>query len=500
MPRMDARRAAPLALLAAAVLGAPAAPAGAQEPLSLDAFGLLVAQQSRPSFSIVGAGARAAGMGGAFTALADDASAASFNPAGLALLIRPEASVVLDGVSRHEDHAAFRNFEGGVEEIYGPSSTGFDSRDVNFASFTVPFTVAERNLSFQLSYHRQIDFTYEGERSFGETLVTGEPVADLRQSVDQQGDVHTFSLAAAYQLTQRTSLGLTVSRWQGSWGFATETLEIPADGGEQAGLRFAQDNDWSGWNLTAGLLLRYRYLDFGAAVRSAFDGDYRVSSALATSFPTPFEPASSFDGTLHWPSSYTLGLAAKPLETWVVTADYTEYDWDDMVIEGVGDEPVNFFDLRPESESTTRNTGVWRFGTEVNVFPRGRQLALRGGWFDEPRPQLLAPGDEKSSNRGWTAGAGWKLGPVSIDLAYQRSDWSARVLEFVDPETVATGVVEAQAEGRVDVSEERWFVALLYQLDSKRPLRDAFHFLFVGPLDRRAPAPAGEEGGEAPGT
>lgn len=495
---MGIRRTALLAFAAAVtVLGAAPSPGSAQEPLSLDAFGLLVAQQSRPSFSIVGAGARAAGMGGAFTALADDASAVSFNPAGLALLIRPEASVVIDGVSHHEDHAAFFDVEAGVEELYGPSSTHFDSRDLNFASFTVPFTLAERNLSFQLSYHRLIDFTFEGERRFDETLATGEPIAELRQSVDQQGDVHTFSLAAAYQLTQRMSLGLTVSRWQGSWDFATLNREIPAGGGESS-FRFFQDNHWSGWNVTGGLLLRYRYLDVGAAVRSAFDGDYRVSSALSASFPTPFEPASSFDGTLHWPSSYTVGLAAKPLETWVVTVDYTEYDWDDMLILGIGHEPVNFFDLEPPGESTVRNTGVWRFGTEVNLFPGGRQIALRGGWFDEPRPQLLSPGDEKSSNRGWTAGAGVRFGPVTLDLAYQRSESSARVLEFVDPQTVASGVVEAQAEGRVDVTEERWFVALLYRFDSKRSLRDLFQFLFVGPLDRRPPEPAGGEGREGP--
>jgi hypothetical protein len=234
-------------------------------------------------------------------------------------------------------------------------------------------------------------------------------------------------------------------------------------------------------------------------VRSAFDGDYRVSSALSASFPTPFEPASSFDGTLHWPSSYTFGVAAKPFETWVVTADYTEYDWDDMLIDGIGDEPVSFFDLEPHGESSTRNTGVWRFGTEVNLFPAGRQIALRAGWFDEPRPQLLAPGDEKSSNRGWTAGAGFRLGPVTIDLAYQRSESSSRVLELVDPETLATGVVEAQAEGRVDVTEERWFVALLYRFDSKRPLGDLFRFLFVGPLDRREREPAGRETGEGAG-
>jgi hypothetical protein len=38
---------------------------------------------------ITGAGARAMGMGGAFIAIADDATAASWNPSGLAVLERP---------------------------------------------------------------------------------------------------------------------------------------------------------------------------------------------------------------------------------------------------------------------------------------------------------------------------------------------------------------------------------------------------------------------------
>src|SRR5512142_382655 len=42
----------------------------------------------------LGFGARAMGMAGAFSAIADDASAASWNPAGLGQLIRPEVTVV----------------------------------------------------------------------------------------------------------------------------------------------------------------------------------------------------------------------------------------------------------------------------------------------------------------------------------------------------------------------------------------------------------------------
>ncbi len=44
------------------------------------------------SFLLIGAGARAAGMGGAFTALADESSAVYWNPAGLSLLKKKEFS------------------------------------------------------------------------------------------------------------------------------------------------------------------------------------------------------------------------------------------------------------------------------------------------------------------------------------------------------------------------------------------------------------------------
>jgi hypothetical protein len=44
-----------------------------------------------------GSGARALGVAGAFTAVADDATAASWNPAGLIQLERPEASFMLRG-------------------------------------------------------------------------------------------------------------------------------------------------------------------------------------------------------------------------------------------------------------------------------------------------------------------------------------------------------------------------------------------------------------------
>ena len=50
-----------------------------------------------------GSGARALGAAGAFTAIADDATAASWNPAGLIQLERPEVSAVFR-LKREDDH------------------------------------------------------------------------------------------------------------------------------------------------------------------------------------------------------------------------------------------------------------------------------------------------------------------------------------------------------------------------------------------------------------
>ena len=48
----------------------------------------------------VGSGARAVGMGGAFIGVADDATAASWNPAGLIQLEKPEMSIVGEYLKR----------------------------------------------------------------------------------------------------------------------------------------------------------------------------------------------------------------------------------------------------------------------------------------------------------------------------------------------------------------------------------------------------------------
>lgn len=103
-----------------------------------------------------GSGARALGLGGAFTALADDATAASWNPAGLLQLERPEWSVVYrfsrDQASHRSDDAEFQVGE-----------NAFDSDNLNYFSVAYPFFLSslERNLVVSLNHQEAYDFTQQ---------------------------------------------------------------------------------------------------------------------------------------------------------------------------------------------------------------------------------------------------------------------------------------------------------------------------------------------------
>ena len=75
----------------------------------------------------VGSGARAMGMSNAFIAVADDATAASWNPAGLAQLVRPEMSLALEGIYVTEK-----------SRTQIPSTENFDLTDYSYASLVLP--------------------------------------------------------------------------------------------------------------------------------------------------------------------------------------------------------------------------------------------------------------------------------------------------------------------------------------------------------------------------
>src|SRR5512135_2157109 len=127
----------------------------------LAGFGSVAAAQSlqnimlQNSFAPSGAGARASGMGGAFIAVADDGTASSFNPAGLAQLRRSELAAVFFGRQSYS-----------VIDVGGDVQLDEKVRSrwegIEFVGLALPFELGTRRLTVQASYQRVVDFFGEG--------------------------------------------------------------------------------------------------------------------------------------------------------------------------------------------------------------------------------------------------------------------------------------------------------------------------------------------------
>src|SRR5262245_23567131 len=98
----------------------------------------------------VGSGARAQGKGLAFIAVADDATAASHNPAGLVQLQQPEVSVVGSYFVRLEGQNVTQSGTGVEDQT-------LDNVHLNYLSGVYPFHLLARNVVVSLNYQRLFD-------------------------------------------------------------------------------------------------------------------------------------------------------------------------------------------------------------------------------------------------------------------------------------------------------------------------------------------------------
>lgn len=190
------------------------------------------------NFNFTGSGARALGLGQAFIGVADDATALSWNPAGLTQLLKPEISFVYnsaDGTSKLED---IRRQEP-ISNNVGPLS------NIEYASFTLPIKIAERSVVFSAAYQSQLEFKNEGLQSQFDYIVdttnfdfADNPATDQllgvvnEQFVNQfdeenfEGYLRNFSIGSGVQLNDMFSFGLAGNYWFSEFNYTESTNEI----------------------------------------------------------------------------------------------------------------------------------------------------------------------------------------------------------------------------------------------------------------------------------
>lgn len=406
----------------------------------------------------VGSGARALGYGGAFIAVADDATAASHNPAGLIQLELPEFSVVSAYVNKNEPL-----------DVPDPFQSGDNiQRNVNFnyISAALPFRLLKKNFTASINFQDLFDFNRS--LNFKEVIAPpGLPIRGLLETkFRQDGGLRALAPALAMQITPRFSLGATFNFW------TDLTIDDEAVTRDTVGLLEA---DVAGFRQVSQLGIHEKFSKFRASNMNfglLWNMTNLITVGAVLKTPVTFHPDvevqvfsrqitpvlnrdisaqarfSQGDVLLEYPISYGAGIAFRFSDAFTVDFDIFRTEWGDFKREGVVrfetvfDPATRLLTQRPvigllgadnrviggvEAFDPVERRTVRLFPSEVDATYQIRLggeylfilektiIPLRAGVFYDPEPSHKNPQDFY----GFALGSGASLGPLIIDIAYQ---------------------------------------------------------------------------------
>jgi long-chain fatty acid transport protein len=374
-------------------------------------------------------GARSLGMGGAFLALADDATAAFTNPAGLVQLASPEISLEVRQTNYNTQFVEAGNFATNPFDTgaltYGNSKS--DVRNISFLSWVIPMD----NWALALYRHEFLNF----ETSFA-SLAPESSDSDLFiRPFGAAIDVNTMvnGISGALKVGDKLSLGLSLNHYEFEIDSATVRVARTAPFATIFTTRQFGDSNAFGFNLGA----RYQFNDqwqFGAVYRRAPKFSYeaaRVNPDGAVSFVKN----SSFDA----PDVFGVGATWRPLEAVTVSLDINHVSYSDLTDDGVDSNFVlDDSAFRSSLDPLDTDDGIEiRLGGEYTFTNFQNPFSIRAGIWKDPEHTLRfegAPGTGVDAVANavlfsigddeihYAAGFGWAFEKFQLDAAADFSD------------------------------------------------------------------------------
>src|SRR5712691_9683380 len=288
----------------------------------------------------VGSGARAQGKAQAFIAVADDATAASYNPAGLVQLQQPEVSVV----GAYFNHLERQDV---TQPGIGVDNQTLDGAHLNYLSAVYQFRLLARNVVVSLNYQRLFDL--QGATDVASPFATIDGLQRVRSR--QEGGLFTISPAVAVQITPAFSVGAAFNIWPDLFGNGwKQDVTVRGEGFVASGPRvvpfvsngrISEDFSFRGFNVTMGLLWNITpVFTLGGVVRTPFTarltGDHASSLTVTLqdgSAPVTTSNAFTERLDLDMPLSYGLGLAARLSDNLTLSLDVSRVHWSDFKLQ-----------------------------------------------------------------------------------------------------------------------------------------------------------------------
>ena len=419
-------------------------------------------------FNFGNPGARSLGMGGAFLGLADDASAAEANPAGLTILRKPEVSIEV----RNFQEQQLMTTSGTFPDLDRTAFTHYSDRvQIAFASAVYPI---KNKVTLGAYYHEPLrnsgagqvlpqrdEFTGEVESEVPNFYLPrgGTPVdrAECERIVRQSNDFfacleyqinpfvsaldvqqRTWGLAGAWQIHPTFSVGAT-ARFQtfeeSSFTFRVDpdfnfssisvqtTAELTSDGeveaAEETDVTFAVGFKWA----------PSEKISVGGVYKK---GPSFKAGLYAATPDTDLEFVHVADTQFHIPDIAGIGISFRPIPVWTINADAVRVTYSNLVDDFVAlSDEVNELDQPFKADDVVE----FRLGTEY-FFATKLPFAIRAGYWRDPAHSIYYAGPLDHFNRvaeavlypkgedqnHFSIGAGLAWPRFQIDVAYDSSD------------------------------------------------------------------------------
>ena len=318
-------------------------------------------------------GARANAMGGAFIGLADDATAAYTNPAGLTILTEPEFSIeykISEITTHFQDQVSKKEFDDTVSGL-------------SFLSYVYP----AENATIALFRHQLLNT---------ESNFTWQETGNEPQNVSVSLEAVTLGIGAGFKLTDTFSFGLSIGMTQFDYDVKSRIYD-PAE------TSYPNPNEWetvsdtdNAEHYTVSLLWNpFEGFNIGLVYRMGPEFE-TVKRRYRWNDPDGFPNTGDEFYGLEWdndhilkvPDVYGLGLSYRFLSNFTATLDINYIEYSDLADDFI------------EWESGGATTSNWtvddevevRLGVEfifdVNQIP----LALRAGYYFRPDHRLQYKG------------------------------------------------------------------------------------------------------------
>jgi long-subunit fatty acid transport protein len=337
-------------------------------------------------FDFLNPGARSLGLGSTFVAIADDATAAFTNPAGLTLGIR-----TLEVSAEFRYRTLQTPYLSGGRLSGTPTGEGLDT--VASPVYGVSSDAAVRPYFFSVAYPRSrvaiAVFRHELVRqsnafvSQGPFYKAGGIFNESRLfglSGNRTIDLVTYGVSTAYRVSSRLSLGEGLSLYRLSLRSRFAALGFLGDAGPVdistagQGSRTTQDGTGTQVAFDIGALVTVnRAVRAGVVFRQS--ATFRFSEVNVV----PGEPTLSRVGTFHTPGVVGVGVAYQPNGEWSLGVDYDRVQYSHLTDTFVTIQ----VDPAVADRVSVASGNEWHLGAEYTFTRTTHKLSLRAGaWWD----------------------------------------------------------------------------------------------------------------------